>query len=265
MKKAIPARGLWQRYRRSAVRYGVRSASWHGLIRCIQFSLRLGRPAIVGEKLVQDDFDTAWGVDTAHTDEVADLATIDSPNWVHGRVYQTISSWRALPLFRSLALPWEEFVFLDLGSGKGKMLLLAAELPFRRIVGVEYCRSLHDVAVRNIQNYKNPARRCLDVTSTYADATRYPFPTDPLVVFMFNPFGPPVMRLVLERLSESVRSSPRRVLIVYVNPVHSEEFARTPFVSIVRGEGVAVFENSERRRGDLTRTTDESDEPARPG
>src|ERR1700691_4568599 len=42
-----------------------------------------------------------------------------------------------------------EFVFVDLGSGKGRTLLMASDYPFQRIVGVELLPALHETAKGN--------------------------------------------------------------------------------------------------------------------
>src|SRR5262245_6350419 len=47
---------------------------------------------------------------------------------------------------RALPARHEDLTFVDLGSGKGKALFLAAAYPFRRIVGVELSPRLHRIA-----------------------------------------------------------------------------------------------------------------------
>src|SRR5208283_1751956 len=91
-------------------------------------------------------------------------------------------------IFSRLPLPYEQFTFVDLGSGKGRVLLLASDLPFKRIIGVEFSSELHEVAARNIQNYRNPARRSKEIQSVCADATAYPLPDGHVLIFLFNPF-----------------------------------------------------------------------------
>lgn len=54
-------------------------------------------------------------------------------------------------LMASLSAPVDELTFVDLGAGKGRAMLLASELPFRRIVGVEFSPELCDVARRNLR------------------------------------------------------------------------------------------------------------------
>src|SRR5262245_23318432 len=51
----------------------------------------------------------------------------------------------------SLRFDLSEFTFIDLGSGKGRTLLMAAAYPFPRVVGVELLPSLHRVALENLK------------------------------------------------------------------------------------------------------------------
>jgi hypothetical protein len=47
----------------------------------------------------------------------------------------------------------QDFTFIDLGSGKGRALLMASAYPFKRIIGVEFMPELHRVAQENIRKY----------------------------------------------------------------------------------------------------------------
>lgn len=84
------------------------------------------------------------------------------------------------------ALPgdYRRFVFIDLGSGKGRMLLMAAELPFRRIEGIELSEELHRIAVNNVTK----ADRGSNIVVHHMDAAEYEFPPEPLVIYLFHPF-----------------------------------------------------------------------------
>ena len=113
----------------------------------------------------------------------------------------------------------EQFTFIDLGSGKGRALLMASDVPFQRIIGVELLPSLHRVAEENILRYKSEAQQCLALQCVCGDATRYEFPAEPLVVFLFNPFPETGLRTVVSNLERSVREQPRSVYILYHNPL----------------------------------------------
>jgi SAM-dependent methyltransferase len=112
-----------------------------------------------------------------------------------------------------------EFTFIDLGSGKGRTLLMAADYPFRRILGVEILPALHREAENNIGKYASDSRKCFTLESTCQDAGEFSFPAEPLVLFLFNPFPESLLRLVLVNLARSLQAHPRKVLLLYHNPL----------------------------------------------
>ena len=116
-------------------------------------------------------------------------------------------------------LDFRDFIFIDLGSGKGRTLLMASDYPFRRIVGVELLPALHRIAVENLGQYKNEAQKCFALESICADANDFSFPQDPLVVYMFNPLPESGMRRVRANLEQSLRAQPRPVYVLYHNPL----------------------------------------------
>lgn len=116
-------------------------------------------------------------------------------------------------------LDFRDFTFIDLGSGKGRTLLMASDYPFRRIVGVELLPALHRIAVENLGQYKNDAQKCFALESICADANEFSFPDEPLVVYMFNPLPESGMRRVRANLEQSLRARPRPVYVLYHNPL----------------------------------------------
>ncbi|MGB7601330.1 MAG: class I SAM-dependent methyltransferase [Candidatus Sulfotelmatobacter sp.] len=114
---------------------------------------------------------------------------------------------------------FREFIFLDLGSGKGRTLLMASDYPFRRIVGVELLSALHDAAQENIFKYQSESQKCFAMESICGDAAEFAFPVGPTVLFLFNPFPERGLRQVIENLERSLREHPRRVYVLYHNPL----------------------------------------------
>jgi hypothetical protein len=119
------------------------------------------------------------------------------------------------------ALPVREprdYTLIDVGSGKGRVMFLAAEYPFRRVVGVESVRELHSVTERNIQRYRHRARRCPVIEAVHARAQDYALPADPLVLFFFNPFPADVMAQVMQRVARSLEQQPRPIWLILLFP-----------------------------------------------
>jgi SAM-dependent methyltransferase len=114
---------------------------------------------------------------------------------------------------------FRDFVFIDLGSGKGRTLLMASDYPFRRIVGVELLPALNRAALDNLSKYRSESQKCFFVESICADATEFAFPAEPTVLFLFNPFPEADLRRVIANLERSLREHPRRVYVLYHNPL----------------------------------------------
>jgi SAM-dependent methyltransferase len=117
-------------------------------------------------------------------------------------------------------------VFLDYGSGQGRVLLMAATYPFRRVLGVEMSPMLNQQAARNIEHCRHRLR-CREIEVIQADATLFVPPGDVTVMYFFSPFGPHVLPAVLDRIQESLQAHPRGVTLLYRNPSYFEAEARS--------------------------------------
>jgi SAM-dependent methyltransferase len=134
----------------------------------------------------------------------------------------------------SLPVAVDGFTFIDLGSGKGRTLLMASEYPFRRIVGVEILAELNEIAQQNIARYKSEGQKCFAIESCAGDARRFEFPLEPIVLYLFNPFPEHVLREVLANLHQSVTAHPRELYVIYHNLVLEGVFAEQKWLRPVR-------------------------------
>ncbi len=116
-------------------------------------------------------------------------------------------------------LNFADFTFLDLGSGKGRTLLMASDYPFEKIIGVELLPSLHAIARENLACYKCESQKCFTIESVCADATSFPLPPQPLVVYLFNPFPESGLRYFLANLNRSLHERRQTVYALYHNPL----------------------------------------------
>lgn len=114
---------------------------------------------------------------------------------------------------------FERFTFVDIGSGKGRTLLMASEYPFRKIVGVELIAELHRAAEENIRAYHSATQRCVQIEAVCGDACEFPFPHEPLVLYLFNPLPEAGMRRMLDRLEKDLAANARPVCVLYHNPL----------------------------------------------
>src|SRR5215831_18915790 len=109
----------------------------------------------------------------------------------------------AIPLvhrvLRQLGPDLRRFTFIDLGSGKGRVLLIAAQYPFKSVIGVEFSKTLHDIAVSNIQEFVGAGATHTSVTSINCDAGEFDFSEiGDKIVFCYNPFAADLMTRVLD-------------------------------------------------------------------
>ncbi|MGH3870121.1 MAG: hypothetical protein ACRDSR_01180 [Pseudonocardiaceae bacterium] len=164
---------------------------------------------LVAEKL----FERRFGVQTAGRVLLDDLglATQD-------RVYYAPASWLTLRRALSRREVTECDVFIDFGSGMGRMVLEAATYPFKRVIGVELAVQLHDIARGNIDRNRHRLR-CKDIVLVQSDVMDYEIPDDVTVVFFANPFRNQVFATVVQRLLDSIERVPRVVRVIYYNPV----------------------------------------------
>jgi len=121
-------------------------------------------------------------------------------------------------MMASLPIAFEQFTFVDIGSGKGRTLLMASEYPFRKIVGVEVIAQLHRAAEENIRAYKSATQRCSQIEALCADAREFPFPGGPLLLYLFNPLPEAGMRRLIGNLEKSLSENPRIAYVLYHNP-----------------------------------------------
>lgn len=135
----------------------------------------------------------------------------------------------------ALQIDLREFTFIDLGSGKGRTLLMAADYPFRRIVGVELLSDLHARAVENIRRARSESQKCLQAECLQLDARVFVFPCEPTVLYLFNPLPESGLRRVIENLEESLIRCPRAVYVLYHNPLLEHVLAESKTLVRLRG------------------------------
>ena len=175
-------------------------------------------------------FDTTRHVRTAGNVRLRDAGTLvgeirDSEMYGPVRAANAHTALRDLPCG-----DLSEYTFIDMGSGKGRMLFVAAEYPFRKVVGVEFSNDLHEQAVANIGSYKHGRQRCGEIESVLANAATFEFPDEKLVIYMFNPFGPEIMHAMLANLKRSLERSPRHVVVVMLWPERADVVAGMPWM-----------------------------------
>src|SRR6478609_899480 len=155
------------------------------------------------------NFDATHAYQTNEVVTIEDLTIVGEP--AGSRHYEPTPSYDIETALQLLDIPAANATFVDIGCGMGRPLLVAAEMPFKRIIGVEFARELLEIAERNLARraaLRGPDDRIELISS---DATLMPIPDGPLVFFFFNSFGPPALDRFLANIHASWRESPRPI------------------------------------------------------
>lgn len=158
-----------------------------------------------------------------------------------GRNYQTGIEYVPTPgrLFRlmmtNLPKDLSEFTFVDFGSGQGRIVCLASLYNFRHVVGVEFGEALHREATLNIHAMLATGMvRCGSITSVTMGVMDFLTPATPCVFCLRSPFADPVISNILENIRFSYANRPRKMYVIYYNPVHQDLFDCADFLQPVR-------------------------------
>jgi SAM-dependent methyltransferase len=175
---------------------------------------------VVVSTAVDTSFDLRYGTDTLRRVEMNAL-NFESQHKEHATFYQATQAGPLRKIIRKLDLP-KDGVFVDLGSGKGRVLLIAAQCGFEKIVGVEFSAELCDIARENVKVFRRKTHVTSRIDVVESDVANYPIERDQRVFFMYNPFDELVMNRLLANLRGSVRQFPRKIWLIYNTPKYGE-------------------------------------------
>ena len=179
----------------------------------------------------QHPFDAAHGVETSGLISAGNLTT-GHPNDAHVTAYYGV----APSILRTLIQLWRDtnpphpihrYNFIDFGAGKGRAMLVASQLPFHQVIGIELNPTLADTAQHNIDHWMtlhsaDPTAPSIAPTRLYQqDALTFDLPRAPTLAFLFHPFEAPVLKLLLRRIEARFARHPGSATpsfdLLYVN------------------------------------------------
>jgi hypothetical protein len=175
----------------------------------------------VGDGFTRHPFDMEHGVRTSGLIAGRNLASGHKHDR-HNTAYYGV----APSVFQALIVRWRrtrpvapisEFTFIDFGAGMGRAVMLASELPFREVVGVEINPALARIARKNLALWRTAGRALAPMHLLCRDATECKFPAGPCVAFLFNPFGAPVIRRLLASIAKSFVGRAGQLDLLYAN------------------------------------------------
>lgn len=187
----------------------VTASRWPGLTRAIDRRLERLDEATQQSSL---EFDARHGTETYKRQQVSvSEVPRDDAIWGYGAVNQDFFR----EIIASIREPLTDYAFVDIGSGKGAAVLMAAEFPFRRLVGLELTPELIEIARENVVKFNAANRTTLDPEWVHADFFAWPLPPEPVLLFFNNPFPEQITVEAIEALERAVATHPYPVLLVF--------------------------------------------------
>ena len=169
-------------------------------------------------------FDRRHKTDTCSFVEVSSLGLEGVDNRRVER-YQPTHAAPLRGLFRALPIQ-PDGVFVDLGCGKGRVLLVASEFGFKEARGVELSPRLCDIARSNCATWKSSTGTATDFAVIQADVLDYEIRDDEDLFYLYNPFDAHTLRAFSRKLLDSLDRRRRTIRIVYRHAAHRQVIER---------------------------------------
>lgn len=191
-------------------------------------------------------FDLRYGTDTSSKDKSVDpdVSTVTAVDAIR---YAPTRARHFHALMNDLEFPHGS-VFVDVGCGKGKVLIMAMGYSFKRVVGIEFSSRLCNIAKVNIERYCGKKLLNKIVEIHYCDIVDYDIGSDENIFYLYNPFNERVMKRFLANINKSHEQDPRPIWLIYYNPILScqELITRARFGLMQKmeylGKNVSVYE-----------------------
>ena len=182
-----------------------------------------------------------YGIQTTGADELKKLEAkgIDIS---HATIYMP-ASYDMLEAVLAEIKQYHLAGFLDIGSGKGRALCVAAHHGFKQVTGIDFSKELCAQAKENLERTKN-AFPGFSYKIINNDAFYYEIPTDVDCIFLFNPFDEMIMSGVIANIEISLKKSPRDLYIIYLNPLHKKQFIENGYKEIFYTRKLKYLEGS---------------------
>ncbi len=160
---------------------------------------------------VADIFDLLHGIETEKPVKVYKLDAV-SRSYIHSHGYQAFCPHTLADILAGLPIRREQYEFIDLGCGKGRAMIVAHEIGFRRVTGVELSPGLCRSAERNLAACQISSRvHC-------QDAAAFSPPAGPCVLYLYNPFRAKVLGRLVRNIERRLKESTADLWVVYVSP-----------------------------------------------
>ncbi len=193
-------------------------------------------PEFLGRQRSLRRFDRRYNTRTSDVRPI-DLEEVIGGDARHSSTHMPTPQEHFDQMVASLPVSRDELVFVDVGSGMGRVVLYASTLGFKRVIGVEFSRRLHEVAVRNVQVFRRAHPEMLPVELVCADALTLELPRQDTLLYFHQPFDRETFERFMEHLARSLEAAPRSVLLVYYEPRHETAIQESGLVELLVARG----------------------------
>jgi len=191
-------------------------------------------------------FDLSYQTDTITMQPVADMSDVSDADKRHAFHYQPSYAWVISKMLKILSpLTQGNGTFIDLGSGKGRIMMMASLNGYSKIIGVEFSRSLSRICEKNIISFKKRAKKDSHFETVTMNVVNYKIPEDTSVIFLGNPFNEQVMQDVIRQIDTSLNNTPRNIFIAYFNPLYNKIFLQNNYQLLIEEKdpsGALIFQ-----------------------
>lgn len=141
-------------------------------------------------------------------------------------------------LFKHLKIPKDK-TFVDIGSGKGRVLLIAAEYGFQKIIGIELSPNLYQISKKNVNTFLQKRSITAEIDILNIDALDYNYTDNEAIFFLYNPFDEHILKQIVLNIKSSLNRNKRDIKIIYANSIHRKVIEEN--LKIVKTERISIY------------------------
>lgn len=197
--------------------------SVEGLIHFLSLGRELDFQTILREE--RDGFDKEYGTTTSLI-----LRQYELPEQVSLHRFQTsgrchpspVSSVKlALKALGNYNVQYDQYIFIDVGSGLGRNLLLASDYPFKKIIGIEHSQYLYEITKENLVLFQAKKQKTFPFELICTDALEYPFPQENIVFYFWRPFNEELAFEFIKRIESFIQTTEFNVILLVLGQVYA--------------------------------------------
>jgi len=181
------------------------------------FALRAVLP-VLNPNITDSNYDDRNSTDTASPIRNEELEMPDSEAQKHATRYLTAPERFIYYVLSHLDINYQEYDFVDIGCGKGRVLLVASRFPFRSIYGIELSQKALKIAENNIRTYRSADQKCFDIQIRNEDARCFEPSIANTVYYFFRPFDTVTLDTVMTKIASKLRGQGKAIYVVCVWP-----------------------------------------------